>query len=102
MFLLSIGVLETLEKPFFGLAPGTEDMYNVISTCILANLRGWSKPYLEANIIDQRERFERVVPGSSIVHPLSDNVDAGKGKQCSDGKVHGKGLFPLCRSMRIQ
>lgn len=36
-----------------------------------------------------------------MVHPLSDSVDAGKGRECFDDKIRGKRICPFNRSMNF-
>lgn len=66
---------------------------------LYGSLRGLRTTYLDASIIDQREEFEQFVRGFDMVHPLCNLVNAGNGKECSDDKIRGKELFPLCRSI---
>ncbi|KAI9758431.1 MAG: hypothetical protein M4579_003060 [Chaenotheca gracillima] len=54
---------------------------------IYLNLRGLGKTYYDAKILDTPTDFERFVRGFNKSCPLSDIVDAGNGKECSDQKI---------------
>lgn len=72
----------------------TEEIPNLrndveVSIRVYANMKGISKLYCDANILDQREQFERFARAFNMSHPLCDFVDAGSGKECSDDKIRG-------------
>ncbi|KAL8698943.1 MAG: hypothetical protein Q9201_006289 [Fulgogasparrea decipioides] len=57
---------------------------------VYGNMKGLSKLYCDADILDQREQFETFARAFNMNHPLCDYVDAGNGKECSDDKIRGK------------
>ncbi|KAL8686608.1 MAG: hypothetical protein Q9218_006989 [Villophora microphyllina] len=60
---------------------------------VYANMKGLSKLYCDANILDHREQFEKFTRSFNMSHSLCDFVDAGNGKECSDDKI--RELFKL-------
>ncbi|KAI9830817.1 MAG: hypothetical protein M1819_005342 [Sarea resinae] len=54
---------------------------------VYANIKGLSRTYREANILDRHTDFESFVRGFNKGHPLCDFIDAGDGKECSDVKI---------------
>ena len=56
---------------------------------VYGNLKGLSRLYCDAKILDQREDFENFVRAFNMSHPSCDFIDAGNGKECSDDKIRG-------------
>ena len=71
--------------------PDTSHEFDVM-IFIFANIRGLTKAYTDATIIQQREDLDRFIRGFNMGHALTNYIDAGNGKECSDTKI--RGLFP--------
>ena len=61
---------------------------------VYGNMKGLSKLYCDANILDEREQFERFTRFFNMTHPLCDSIHAGSGKECSDDKIRGRHNIP--------
>lgn len=68
--------------------PEVEYDYELV-VYIYGNLKGLTKPYLEANIIHQQDDLERFIRGFNMSYPLFSIIDAGNGKECADSKLRG-------------
>lgn len=74
----------------------THDFEIVI--CLYANMKGLSKTYCDAKILEEREHFERFARAFNMAQPLCDFVDAGNGKECSDSKIRSKSCPIVARN----
>ena len=57
---------------------------------VYCNMRGLSKTYVGAGVLQHKEDLGRFIHGFNMVHPLCDFIDAGDGKECSDDKIRGE------------
>lgn len=84
--LLKLAIEENLS-----LQPPTHHLQVVIR--VYANVRGLSKTYKDAGILDNASLLGNFERGVNMGYPLCDYVNAGDGKKCSDEKV--KAMFKL-------
>ena len=64
---------------------------------VYANIKGLGKAYRDANVLEQPSDIEHFVRGFNMGDPLSDFIDAGSGKECSDEKIRGQSLLSKLR-----
>ena len=57
---------------------------------VYGNLRGLTKAYCDAKILQSREDLDRFIRGFNMGLASANIIDAGNGKECSDAKVHRK------------
>ena len=66
-----------------------------IHLTVCCNLKGLSKTYVDANILEKPDDFTHFVRGFNMGNSLCYMVDAGSGKECSDDKLRGIFYFSI-------
>ena len=68
---------------------------------VYSNLRGLTKAYCDAKILQTREDLDRFIRGFNMGLASANIIDAGNGKECSDAKVHRKSTHSMKCSSRL-